>query len=549
MRVDLIAKYRSARNPSARRVRSTSHDHSANWSTMSPQRFVPRRLAATVVAVLLAGMTGIAGLALLGGDLVLASSPADAATSTSVGSQNSINGYGAASAAVGNQSGLGGPLVGIASTPDGNGYWTTSATGQVTSEGDATNYGSVTSALRASIVGIVATPSGNGFWLVAADGGVFTFGDAKFLGSTGGLVLNKPVVGMASTSDGNGYWLVAADGGVFTFGDAKFLGSTGGLVLNKPVVGMASTSDGNGYWLVAADGGVFTFGDAPFFGSMGGTALAEPVVGIATTPDTGGYRMVASDGGIFDFGDAAFFGSGTGAPLTAPVVGMASRPGGYWVAYGATAPLTTVSGQEEVLAGLGYSPLSWSPQGFHWRWAPPATLQALWAPGQDGVIAKGAIMAFESVVGLPTDGTISTAEINALQAAANDPAGPDANPDGFSYAVASESQPESLTVWHNGAVVEVTPANTGGAGTPTAQGSFNVYERLRNQVMRGTDPDGATYADPVQFVAYFNGGDALHYMPRTSYGDPQSLGCVELPIAGASTAWPYMTLGSIVTVN
>ena len=50
--------------------------------------------------------------------------------------------------------------------------------------------------------------------------------------------------------------------------------------------------------------------------------------------------------------------------------------------------------------------------------------------------------------------------------------------------------------------------------------------------MRGTNPDGGTYADPVQFVAYFNGGDALHYMPRTSYGDPQSLGCVELPLTG-----------------
>ena len=362
------------------------------------------------------------------------------------------------------------------------------------------------------------------------------------------MVLNEPIVGMAATPDGGGYWLVASDGGIFSFGDARFFGSTGAMVLNKPVVGMAATSDGGGYWLVAADGGVFTFGDARFDGSMGGTVLSEPVVGITATPDNGGYRMVASDGGIFDFGDAAFFGSGTGAPLTAPVVGMAARPGGYWIAYGATAPLNTALGQEEVLAQLGYSPLSWSSQGFQWRWAPPATLQALWSPGQDGVIAQGAIMAFESVAGLPTDGAISAAEINALQAAADDPSGPDANPNGFSYALASEADPESLTVWHNGVVVEITPANTGGAGTPTALGSFPVYLRLRNQVMRGTNPDGGTYADPVQFVAYFNGGDALHYMPRASYGDPQSLGCVELPLTAASIIWPYMTLGSIVTV-
>jgi hypothetical protein len=310
---------------------------------------------------------------------------------------------------------------------------------------------------------------------------------------------------------------------------------------------MAATPDGGGYWLVAADGGVFTFGDAPFDGSMGGTVLAEPVVGITTTT-SGGYRMVAADGGIFDFGAAAFFGSGTGAPLTAPVVGMAARPGGYWIAYGATASLSTVLGQEEVLAQLGYSPLSWSPQGFAWRWAPPATLAALWSPGQAGVIAQGAIMSFESVAGLPTDGAISASEIAALQAAASDPAGPDANPNGFSYALASEAEPESLAVWHDGVVVESTEANTGGSGTPTAPGSFDVYLRLRNQVMRGTNPNGSTYADPVQFVAYFNGGDALHYMPRASYGDPQSLGCVELPLTAASIVWPYMTLGSIVTV-
>jgi hypothetical protein len=35
--------------------------------------------------------------------------------------------------------------------------------------------------------------------------------------------------------------LVASDGGIFSFGDAGFLGSTGGIHLNRPIVGMAST--------------------------------------------------------------------------------------------------------------------------------------------------------------------------------------------------------------------------------------------------------------------------------------------------------------------
>ena len=504
---------------------------------MSDLRSVLPRCAATVMAGLL-----VSGLILLAGNL----SPAGAVATPA--NQNFVVGIGSAATTVPNQV-VTGPLTAIASTPDGNGYWTTTASGQVTAEGDAANLGSVTVPLRAPVVGIHATPSGHGYWLVAADGGIFSFGDAQFYGSTGAMVLNKPVVGMAPTSDGHGYWLVAADGGIFSFGDAQFYGSTGAMVLNKPVVGMAATGDGRGYWLVAADGGVFTFGDAPFYGSTGNIVLYKPVVGITATADNGGYRMVASDGGIFDFGDAQFYGSGTGAPLTAPVVGMAARPGGYWIAYGATEPLSTVLGQEEVLAGLGYLPLSWTPTGFQWLWAPPAPLQALWAPGQDGAIAKGAIMAFESVAGLTTNGAISNTEIAALQAAADNPTGPGANPYGYSYAVASESAPESLTVWHNGVVVVTSPANTGGAGTPTALGSFPVYERLRNQVMRGTNPNGSTYADPVRFVAYFNGGDALHYMPRTSYGDPQSLGCVELPLAGAAAAWAYMTLGSIVTVD
>ncbi|HSR86446.1 MAG TPA: hypothetical protein VLM11_19910 [Streptosporangiaceae bacterium] len=56
------------------------------------------------------------------------------------------------------------------------------------------------------------------------------------------------------------------------------------------------------------------------------------------------------------------------------------------------------------------------------------------------------------------------------------------------------------------------------------------------------------YADPVSFVSYFNGGDAVHYFPRGSYGSEQSLGCVELPY-GWQQGCPYLTDGSLVTVH
>jgi lipoprotein-anchoring transpeptidase ErfK/SrfK len=94
-----------------------------------------------------------------------------------------------------------------------------------------------------------------------------------------------------------------------------------------------------------------------------------------------------------------------------------------------------------------------------------------------------------------------------------------------------------------------TPANTGIAAAPTAERTFPVYERLRSQVMTGTNPDGSHYADFVQWVAYFNGGDAVHYMPRSEYGTPQSLGCIELPYAAAERAWGYLTYGTLVTVT
>ena len=447
-----------------------------------------------------------AGL-LLPGIVLLASGISPLASAAGAGSPNTVLGFGSAAAVAPDQTGLSGPMTAIAATPDGNGYWVATATGHVQSEGDAPNFGSI------------------------------------------GSSLNSPIVGMASTPSGQGYWLVASDGGIFSFGDASFFGSTGSLVLNKPIVGMAVTPSGQGYWLVASDGGIFSFGDAGFLGSMGSTRLAEPIVGMTATSDGGGYRMVASDGGIFDFGDAVFYGSGAGAPLTAPVVGMAARPGGYWIAYGATAPLTTVLGQEEVLAGLDYGPLSWSPIGFQFRFNVPLSLLIMWSAGADGAIARAEIMAFEERAGLPADGDISSNEISALQSAANDPGGPLTNTNGFAYAVANEDNPESLTVWQNGVEVEETSANTGGSGTPTAQGTFPVYLRYRNQVMQGTNPDGSHYADPVQFVSYFNGGDALHYMPRASYGDPQSLGCVELPYTAASIVWQYMLIGSVVTVD
>ncbi len=174
----------------------------------------------------------------------------------------------------------------------------------------------------------------------------------------------------------------------------------------------------------------------------------------------------------------------------------------------------------------------------------PSQLTGLWSHDNSTVL-RGAVMAFESQHGLAMDGVASTGLWQALLSAR---AHRQFNQGGYSYALASESSPESLTVYHNGRVVLRTPANTGIGGEGTATGTFPVFERLRSQTMQGTNPDGSHYADFVQWVAYFNGGDAVHYMPRASYGSPQSLGCIELPYAAAEQAWGYLTYGTLVTV-
>ena len=116
--------------------------------------------------------------------------------------------------------------------------------------------------------------------------------------------------------------------------------------------------------------------------------------------------------------------------------------------------------------------------------------------------------------------------------------------------MASEGSPETLTVWHDGHVVMHTLANTGIPAAPTAFGTSPVYLRYRFQIMRGTNPDGSTYADPVSWVCYYILPAKRCTTSRAApTAAPQSLGCVELPYTQAEQVWPYMTYGTLVTVR
>jgi peptidoglycan hydrolase-like protein with peptidoglycan-binding domain len=224
---------------------------------------------------------------------------------------------------------------------------------------------------------------------------------------------------------------------------------------------------------------------------------------------------------------------------------------------------------EQLLSQLGYLPLIWEPipgngpvpatdanaqvsaafspppGTFTWERGYPAVLRNMWQRGQPGTILAGAVRAFESDHGMTMDGVAGPAVWQAVLRAV---ARGQSNRHGYTYALVSEKNPETLTIWHDGRRVLRTLVNTGIPGRPTVTGTYPVYLRYRFQIMKGTNPDGSKYADPVSFVSYFNGSDAVHYFPRATYGWPQSLGCVELPYTQAQQAWPFLTYGSLVTV-
>ncbi len=224
---------------------------------------------------------------------------------------------------------------------------------------------------------------------------------------------------------------------------------------------------------------------------------------------------------------------------------------------------------QQLLAQLGYLPMTWTskslsaispanakaelsaaysaPAGtFGWHGGYPWSLRSQWKAGSGNILDVGAIRAFESVHGMTMDGIAGKAVWSRLLTAV---AKGQKNPNGYTYALASQHYPETITIWHNGHVVLKSLANTGIPASPTADGTFPVYLKYYFSYMKGTNPDGTKYNDPVYYASYFNGGDAVHQFSRYSYGYYQSLGCVELPWDAAKQAYPYLTYGSLVTVT
>ena len=266
------------------------------------------------------------------------------------------------------------------------------------------------------------------------------------------------------------------------------------------------------------------------------------------------------------------FGLGTklrvSLPLAVHLAGRAgrslSRSFEWQVTNGSTLRL------QQLLAQLGYLPVGWQPGGaadvaatpaaqlaaalspppgqFIWRYdSSPPELRAIWRAGQPNQITRGAVMMFQDTHHLSVD---ALAGPKFWQALISDAIARKIRTSGYNYVYVHRSVPQSLNLWHNGKVILTSPGNTGVPAAPTQLGTFAVFEHIPVGTMSGTNPDGSHYNDPgIRYISYFNHGEAIHAFNRTSFGTPQSLGCVELPLASAAKVWPYTPIGTLVTVE
>jgi hypothetical protein len=234
-----------------------------------------------------------------------------------------------------------------------------------------------------------------------------------------------------------------------------------------------------------------------------------------------------------------------------------------------TVPSGSTLRLQQLLAQEGYLPVAWQQSGtavartpsaeaqaavappsgnFSWRYPnTPRQLQAMWTPGQSNTITRGAVMKFENNHGITVDGFAGAAVWHMLL---SDAIADKHQNSGYTYVYVHREVPEMLSLWHNGQTILTSPANTGISGAETQLGTYPVFEHIPEGTMSGTNPDGSHYSDPgIKWISYFNGGDALHNFNRASFGTPQSLGCVELPLATSAKIWPYTPIGTLVTIE
>ncbi len=103
-----------------------------------------------------------------------------------------------------------------------------------------------------------------------------------------------------------------------------------------------------------------------------------------------------------------------------------------------------------------------------------------------------------------------------------------------------------LTAYGGNTPVHTTRVSTGLSNTPTTEGQFRIWIKLRYDDMAGAD----YYIEDVPFVMYFHEGYGLHGVTwHGNFGHPMSHGCVNLPTPEAEWLFDWADVGILVNIH
>jgi peptidoglycan hydrolase-like protein with peptidoglycan-binding domain len=166
----------------------------------------------------------------------------------------------------------------------------------------------------------------------------------------------------------------------------------------------------------------------------------------------------------------------------------------------------------------------------------------------DGVIdgvTRNALIAFQKLEGRKVTGQLSREDFDAIMSAA----APQSRESGYSHVEVDLDRQVLLLIDEQGVAIRVLPVSTGSnkhysengmsglAYTP--RGRFRIYSKLSGWKR---SPLGLLY-----YPNYFSGGVAIHGNPSVPQ-EPQSHGCIRIPMSAAAEISKMLPIGTIVLI-
>jgi lipoprotein-anchoring transpeptidase ErfK/SrfK len=103
-----------------------------------------------------------------------------------------------------------------------------------------------------------------------------------------------------------------------------------------------------------------------------------------------------------------------------------------------------------------------------------------------------------------------------------------------------------LSVYEGRRIVRTMSVSTGLPGTPTPEGRFRIWVRMRYDDMEGPD----YFLADVPYTMYFYMGYGLHAATwHNNFGHPMSHGCVNLSLTDAEWLFNWAEVGTLVNVH